>query len=800
MFRTICCVVLPAMGLSLSCSAQTAALKPIDPNATARTANSETIYGALRSALPAGEAYPVKDFTLEREGGVFHFEDGQFVLYAPVQGKVTGAAFVGKGSFELTPASAAEQKMLAVLTKGARMHEDFTTVAMRFTDGTAEEIRKASAGAAAQTVSGATQAGQELARSLRTKLHENVALRLLEDVSSGGQGGYFLASFRAGGFFGGKNVLFGVDPQEQPDQVSLRTWSTDEGADVWAAYRMQTRAARGPSAHVTREDIDLTMDKGGKLAGKAIVTLESYRDGVRVVPLEMYPTLRVSGVYQESGAPLDFIQEGKDDDPQFAVELAEPMKGETPVRVLVTYGGPDAVERVGPDIYDLKHGARDSWYPADPASFNHFAAFRITFHLPKGLTAVATGDLVSSTAEAGGEKIVWEAKQPLPVAGFNIGNFKKEQMPTPDGFGVDAYADVSVPDWVAQYANSGMGTLVTTPGLKNQVAQGNAAIQIYTDYFGKLPYDHVSLTQQNSCLDGQGWPTMVYLPICSYWDATIQNAFGLRQFGIGEFWSELTPHEVSHQWWGDLVGIASYRDQWMSEGFATFSAGLYLLHTRKTMDDYRAYWKTQRDHLVEKNNFGMRPIDVGPLTMGYRVNTSKTGDWNAQYLIYAKGAYILHMLEMLYWTPQMKETPFKHSMQEFVKEYAGKSPTTEDFKAVIEKTMPKWMDVDGNGKLDWFFNEYVYGTELPHYDVASDFTTGADGTTTMHFKVAQSKVSPQFRMLVPFYLQMADGNTVRIANLTLKGDDAVEKTVNLGKLPSPAKKALVNYNYDVLSD
>jgi hypothetical protein len=32
--------------------------------------------------------------------------------------------------------------------------------------------------------------------------------------------------------------------------------------------------------------------------------------------------------------------------------------------------------------------------------------------------------------------------------------------------------------------------------------------------------------------------------------------------------------------------------------------------------------------------------------------------------------------------------------------------------------------------LDWFFDEYVYGTELPHYVVVSDFQVGADGGPT----------------------------------------------------------------------
>jgi aminopeptidase N len=190
---------------------------------------------------------------------------------------------------------------------------------------------------------------------------------------------------------------------------------------------------------------------------------------------------------------------------------------------------------------------------------------------------------------------------------------------------------------------------------------------------------------------------------------------------------------------------------------------------------------------------------VGALTEGYRVSNEKTGDVY-QALIYSKGAYVLHMLEMMEWTPQSQEAVFKRSMQQFVIDYAGKAATTEDWKASMEKTMPKSMDLRGDGKLDWFFDEYVYGTELPHYAVSSEFTVGADGVTSVHMKLAQSNVSKTFVMPVPLYLQMQNGATVRIANVVIHGSDTIDHTFQLGKLPSPAKALLVNYNADVLSD
>jgi hypothetical protein len=797
--KMMCGVVASALfvsGLSAVAQGKSAV---IEPRGAARPANSNGVYQALRSVGPAGDGVLVKDLTLQREGGVFQFAQGSFYFYGAVNGVVTGAVFSGSGHFTLSPKAVSEQRSLALLTKSNSMEQDFSTLVLRFTDGTADEIRKASAGTAGAVTAQAGQAAASLAKDFRTTVHENYDIRLLSDLLAGKPGHLFMASFRMGGALTGRNVLFTVDPQEVPDQVALSTWN-DEGVQPWAAYSMEgTVEDKGFPAHVSAQKLDVEFEKSGKMSSSAEATLTVRYDGLRVVPLNLYPTLRVSGVYDENGDPLEFIQESKDRDPQFAVVLAKPAAKGSTVRLLTKYAGPDALRHDGSGMYYLLPGARESWYPSGEESLGGFADYRMTFHLPKGLDIVATGKRVSSEAEGGGQRVVWATDSPIAVAGFNLGTFKTDQLKTPDGFMVQAYANTELPDSLTPYVEQmNLGSMSTTSALKYEVSKGSAAIQIYSDYFGKLPYDHVALTEQSACNYGQSWPMLVYLPICGFWDSTIQQRLGLLDFGGASYWKEVTPHEVAHQWWGQEVGFNSYRDQWMSEGFASFSVSLYLAATNKNLDEFNSYWKDQHKNLVEKNQFGVRPIDVGPLTMGGRVSNEKTGDVY-QKLIYSKGAYVMHMLQVMYFTQQYGEAPFKHSMQEFVKEYSGKPATTEDLKASFERTMPKWMDLMHDGKLDWFFNEYVYGTELPHYDLASDFTT-ADGETTVHFKLAQSKVSDNFVMLMPIYLQMQDGKTVRIFNVSIKGDTAVERTIKLGKLPAAGKKLLINYHEDILTD
>jgi len=791
--------------MAASVCAQTAS-KPIEPNGRARAANALTVYAALRTDLPGADGVTVKDFTLQREGGKFTFEQGDFYFYAPVEGRVTGAVFVGTGRFDLTAQGADEKRSLKLLTKSDSMTQEFTTLVLRFTDGTAEEIRKASAGAAGAPDKRVRNAAEDFAKEYRKNMSDNVDLRILADViGNGGQGQYFLASLRMGNVLTGKNLLFLVDPEgtahAKPDQVELTTWS-DVDLQPWVAYTMQHAEEKNSArrVQVTDERLDVTIGRDGEMKNTAETTMKVLRDGVRVVRLNIYPSLWVSGVYSESGAPLDFVREGEERDREFAVVLPKTAKAGDTVRLLTRYGGHNALRADGNETYYLMPGARDSWYPSGEGELGDFANFHMVFHIPQNLQIVATGKQVMRTPEEGGMvKDVWETNAPIPVAGFNLGNFKTQGDKTPDGFGVDAYADVGLPDQFNSLKDSDMlGGLSAVQALKGEVSQGKIAIQIYSDYFGKLPYDHVALTEQTACNYGQSWPMLVYLPICGLWDKTVQEQLGLLNYDAS-YWREVTPHEVSHQWWGNLVGFSSYRDQWMSEGFANFSVGVFLRKTSPKMDDYRAFWKEQQKNLLQKNKEGVRPIDAGALTMGTRVSNEKNGNVY-QLLIYSKGAYVLHMLEMQYWTTHDQETTFKDAMQQFVTEYSGKAATTEDWKASMEKTMPKWLDLRHDGKLDWFFDEYVYGTELPHYTIGSDFTIDADGVTFVHLKLSQSNVSKNFVMRIPLYLQLKNGQTAAVLNVVIHGSDTIDQVIKLGKLPSPAKTMLLNYNADVLSD
>jgi hypothetical protein len=764
--------------------------------------NSNPSYQQLRGLLPGPDVIQVNGLVLRRDAATFTFRRGSFAFYGEVNGKVTGAVFKGDGHFHLVPASAEESHNLAVTNHGKEFDEDFDQAVLRFTDSTAAELRRNSAGKGEWDNDYAI-AGRDLHNFERLKLLENVDLRLLEDVLSPSQAGYFMAAIHS---TKNPHLIFTLDPhgarEVSPEEISLLSWNDWGGSYLAAAHLGSDATAGGGGGNeqngayrIDSESLDVSIEKNGFLSGQATVHILALQDGVAVVPLALYPTLRVSRAETENGQALDFVQEKKEEDADFGVILQRPLQKGESAAVRVTYAGKDVVANEGgANYYPI---ARESWYPNSARGLGDYATYKMVFHVPKGLELIATGTKVNESTDGKVTTTEWKTDVPLAVVGFNLGRFTMKEAKIEgklgDNLTIDAYANSTPPD---DMTNLPLGNFNAPGMLPVELSQAEVAARLYTSYFGELPFARIAVTQQYACNYGQSWPMLVYLPICGFLDSTQQHFMGLHPEDM--YWKVVTAHEVAHQWWGQTVGFRSYRDQWMSEGFANTSASIFLQATRPKADEFREFWKEQRKLITEKNAEGFRPIDVGPVTMGFRLSSSKTG-WNIyQDLVYPKGAYILHMIRMMMWSPKDGDDRFRAMMHDFLATYRMKAATTEDFKAVVEKHMTQAMDMDGNHRMDWFFNQYVYGTDLPNYHFESQIAQTGD-TSSLHFKLTQSGAPANFRMLVQVYLELTDGKVLHLGTVPVAGATTVEQAVQLPKLATPVKKAMINYFYDVLS-
>ncbi len=789
------------------------------PQGAGLAPNSDATYQTLRHLDSTGESISVSGLTLKRDAGTFTFRSGTFSFTPPVEGKVTGAVFVGDGGFSLEPPIPVERKSLQYLTKEPKMDESFTELVLRFTDGTYDEIKKAGTPGGAAVGGGLMEDSNKV---LRDRLRYNLHARILQEVLSKEPGGLFWAFIR-GKRYNGKEI-FMIDPhgvpELRPEEVAFMTYDENKYG-FWAVFHLSSEYASGKAngkekngfISVQDQKLDTTIEKSGRIEGRAITTFTSLTNGLRVVPFDLYRHLRVDSVADGSGTQLPFIQEDKEKDYDFNVILPRPLAAGETFTLQTSYAGPNAIQDEGGGNYFPV--ARENWYPN--TYFGDYSTYEITFRVPKGMKIIGSGSPAHEVNEGNQTISEWRSEVPQAVAGFNLGRMKVEQAKMEkENYVVESYANDAPPDWITniQHIAEGttpeqmgettlggpqvaLGTMSTTGLSKKALAEAEAAVQIYTDYFGPAPYKRVAITQQTACNFGQAWPALVYLPICSYFDDNVKHQLGLLD-GRG-YWNSVTAHEVAHQWWGHAVGFNSYRDQWMSEGFAEESASIFLqLVYAKEPKKFQKFWSDQRELLTEKSRAGYRAIDVAPLTLGYRANNSKTGVDITRRLIYPKGGYVLHMIRMMMWDNRNGDANFKALMRDFVQTYMNRPASTEDFKAMVEKHMTQGMDLDGNHKMDWFFDPWVYGTTYPDYNFSYTFDKGADGSQVLKFKLTQSNVDDQFIMLVPIYLELANGRVTRLGNLPIQGNRTVEQSVPLGGLKDPPKRAMINYYYDVL--
>jgi len=782
------------------------------PHCFAQSA-SDAIYSALRTLGLGTESFSLSNYDLKRDAGTFRFRSGTVCFVTPVNGMVTGAVFVGDGTFLLNPPSESERRSLQYLTKEPEFNEHFERALFRFTDSTYDELKKAGTPATGGCDANILKDAQNVTRH---KIRHNLEIDILAEVLSPNPRPLFVA------FIHGKNYndkeIFQLDPNQNVDQVSFLTFDENKWG-YWANFNFTQPHAPGTVGRnilMEHHTLETSFEKSGNLIGKATTSFVSIRSGLRVVPLSLFPTLRVESVTGPDGQGLSFIQENKNDDADFAVILPKPLAAGDKFTFTTTYSGKDAVSNEGGDNYFPI--ARQDWYPNNvSAGFGEYASYDMTFRIPKGMKMAATGALVSDTNDGNQNVTVWKSESPQTVAGFSFGKFKVEEakLTKPPVF-IQSFANENPPAWVESLKHAvgdediagglnrshvegvALGSMNTTQLNKKALAESELAVELYTDYFGPSQFTQIHITQQTACNFGQSWPGLVWIPICYYFDNTVRHELGI-DWGDHGYWKVVTPHEVAHQWWGHTVGFSSGRDQWMSEGFADMSASLYISLIEKDPKKFITFWNDERDILLEKDAQGFRAIDVGPLTMGYRANNSRTGSGITRRLIYSKGAYVLHMLRMMMHDNQSGDQQFKSMMQDFVNTYRGKPATTEDFKAMVEKHMAPGMDLEGNHRMDWFFNEYVYGTQLPSYKLDYSFDPGPNGDLIFNFKLTQSNVDDKFRMLVPIYLELDGGKILSLGRARTLGNNTLQQKVSLKGLNPAPRHAFLNYYDDVLA-
>lgn len=783
--------------------------------AGALLAESDPTYAALRGAKPDGKAFAVRELVLQRDVFRFSFEIGTFQLLTSVGGRPYGAVFSGKATFELKPATRGEKSFLRFETNDPVLEvltDTLTSAVLFFGDATAEEIEKNGTPAAAPA--DAAVLYQAAFKKQRTDWKSNLQIRLLADaLRPGAPDAVFLAMFSGKKY---PTALVAADPQglewlAQGVGAESSEFAILDGGEprLWYSSKLASAdpALAGPRARASRYSIDTTIKKNTEIEATATLTFSPSFEGLRVLPIHVLERLRIqSAAYAplegELWTPLPFIQEAVKEGPDAAVVFPAGLPLGKDVRLRLAYAGKEVLRDSGEGNYTV--GARDSWYP-NLGTFGNPASFELLYRCPRANQVVSVGDLEKDAIEGDTRIFQYRQERPVRVAGFNYGRFQKlERKDTDSGMTVSVYTNTGTPDFIREMnmmmqdrRGTGLSHVpVDTEGFADAaMVDGVNTARVGSVYFGPLPDKHLAITQQTQAFFGQSWPSLVYLPFIAALDSTVRHELGLQEASY--FVDEVGPHEVSHQWWGHLVGWGNYRDQWLSEGFAQFSVSLVL----QAVDPKKVnpFWERARLDVLGKPRGSTVTSDVvGPISLGYRLSTPRN-PYAYQALVYSKGAFVLHMLRMAM-RQAGRPNPdqrFIEMMKDYVATWADKNPTTKDFQTVVERHMSPGLDLAADSRMDYFFHEWVDGTDIPIQTAKLAVAKEGD-QYRIKGTISQDAVPEDFRSAAHVYADFGKGEIARIGSVRLAGKMTLPVDITL-KLPKEPKKIVLNAMHDVLT-
>lgn len=803
----VCASVAPAQSESGAAVWSVLASPTMDPDKYAVTENVEIVRDRVRITLARGS---------------IQFD-------RPANGVVFAAVFHGEGRLQVDPPNSTEAQQLQLFAKQDRLALTFTNATFSFSDGLLDEVSK-------QVKWTSSTAGPDSFYAKRQQEREDLGAeylpKLFKSVMSSDQKrtGYFLADFETHD----KSWVEVRYDAMQPEEIRVGRW-VDVGPfkilDYWmnfpAAGRDPRHAYDDPAARqdflVADYRLTTSLADNAELGATANVTVQPRYTGERALLFNLDSNLRVSSVKDAQGRTLEFFQakerkeHSQSSGDYLAVVLKEPTQAGLALALAFQYDGKRVVYKVGNGNYFCPSFG---WYPAPfeaeigVDSFAFRSNFDLTFRSPKKYKLIATGRKVDETTDGKELITTWKSDIPLAAAGFAFGDYKVVTDKVGD-VEIQVYANNQQDDFlrsIQQSFDSSLQDLAAGPGGShvgsNMAAVGNLTpsalgktisietgntLRLFQNYYGPYPYKQLAVTNIVGSY-GQGWPGLLYLSWITFLDSTQRNALGVKnQIHLSDFFRA---HESSHQWWGHRVGWKSYHDQWLSEGFAEFSGLLYVQY-RESLKESLSQFRSDKELLSGPDQNNHKTMTLGPIWMGRRIRSSITEPRSYQDLIYSKGGYVLQMLREQMMDPRNPdpEHKFKEMMQDYCKTYENKPASTEDFKAIVEKHMTRNMDLDGNQKMDWFFNQYVYGMGMPQYTFHSTLKPTADGKTEIEANLIRTGVPANWKDAIPIYAHEGD-KVLRIGTI-----GATHETENLHfVLPEKVDKISINEREDILAD
>jgi aminopeptidase N len=464
--------------------------------------------------------------------------------------------------------------------------------------------------------------------------------------------------------------------------------------------------------------------------GRVTTTVISRRPGLDAVVLDMERRLEVRSVTGR-GRTLTYDRPGD----SLVVRLARPAAFGDTVRFTVDYHGRIAQGR---GLYFFKEepgrphrpqqvysgGGTDGnprWIPTYGAPHDK-ATWEMIATVPARLTVISNGRLMSDRRVAGGLRTThWSQEKPastylISLVAAPLVKLRDRWRDVPLEYYVYA-EDSSLARPLFGVTPDVMETFVRLTGVRypwNRYAQVTVA-----DFVGGM--ENVGAT---TLVDWMPDPR-------AYRDRTWYQ-------------QTLIPHELAHQWFGNLVTAENWANYWLHEGMAEFMPGQYwsVKQGRHAEEDF--YLEEYRQYLAR---------DARRRTPLATYNSS---------VVYPKGALVLEMLKQ-----HLGAERFWAAINRYLTRHAYGAATSDDLRQAV-------LDATGES-LDWFWSQWIYQAGHPEFDVSAAYDSAA-AALTLTVRQTQVDTTPPAAGSVRFTTPPAFRAPVTIRVGTESGD-IVARTV-----------------------
>ena len=302
------------------------------------------------------------------------------------------------------------------------------------------------------------------------------------------------------------------------------------------------------------------------------------------------------------------------------------------------------------------------WFPCvdDPADK---ATMEMRLRVPEGVTAASNGRLIGVTPNGDGTS-TWRWRETHPVATYLMCITASDFAFSHRAF-VRAPGDTVPLQYYTWRADSAQAAAYL-PAV-------DTMMRTFSTYFGPYPFDKYGMT--------------AVAPF-TYLGMEHQTLTTLSRYAVT--WRRVVAHELAHQWWGDLVTPADWRDIWLNEGFATYSEAILEQYTRGGPAALRQY---MIDTLQEFQYASWQGSLYDPVGQGYNLFDR---------LVYSKGAWVLHTLRNV-----LGEYGWWRMLEVYRARFAFGNATTAGLKAAADSAAGR--------DMSWFFDCWVYGKGWPQF-------------------------------------------------------------------------------------